>query len=78
MVHNYTSNDIDLVQSTQYSTSKSRATKKPPLAPKPLPSFKPLPMFNNCKYSKPNLLEYIDNKDPWQLFKLFWNNKLVN
>ena len=62
----------------QYPTSKSRAAKKPPLAPGLLPSFKPLPIFNNCKYGKPNLLEYTNNKDPWQLFKLFWNDELIN
>ena len=78
MVHNYISNDIDLVQPIQYPLSKSRVAKKPPPAPRPLSSFELLSMFNNCEYSKPNLPEYIDNKDPWQLFKLFWNDELVN
>ena len=78
MVRNYISNDIDLIQPTQYPTSKSQVTKKPPPAPGPLPSFEPLPIFNDCEYGKPNLPEYIDNKDPWQLFKLFQSDELVN
>ena len=78
MVRNRISNNINFIQPTQYPTSKSQAAKKPPLAPGPLPSFKPLPIFNNCEYGKPNLPEYTDNKDPWQLFKLFWNDELID
>jgi hypothetical protein len=64
MVYNYISNNIDLIQPTQYPTSKSRVAKKPPPAPGPLPSFEPLSIFNDCEYSKPNLPEYINSKDP--------------
>ena len=39
MVRSYISNDIDLVQPTQYPTSKSRVAKKPPPAPGSLLSF---------------------------------------
>ena len=45
MVRNYISNNIDLVQPTQYPLSKSRVAKKPPPAPGPLPSFEPLPIL---------------------------------
>ena len=45
--------------------------KKPPLEPTPLLPFKPLPIYNKNKYSKLNLPSYINNKDPWQIFKLF-------
>ena len=78
MVRNYIFNDIDLVQPTQYFTFRSWAAKKPLLASGPLPLFKPLPIYNNCEYGKPNLLKYINNKNPWQIFKLFQTDELVN
>ena len=46
MVRNYISNDIDLVQPTQYPNSKNWIVKKPPPEPKPLPPFNTLPIFN--------------------------------
>ena len=64
MVRNYVSNDIDLVQPTQYSISKNRGLKKPPPAPETLPTFTPLPIRNKNEYSEPNLLDYINDKDP--------------
>jgi len=39
MVRNYISNDIDLVQPTQYIVPKNRVAKKPPPEPEPLPHF---------------------------------------
>ena len=47
MVRNCISNDIDLMQPTQYPISKKRITKKLPLAPEPLPTFDPLPYLQN-------------------------------
>lgn len=38
----YHSNDIDLVQPTQYNVSKNKPAKKPPLKPWDLPKFEPL------------------------------------
>jgi hypothetical protein len=64
MVRNYVSNDIDLVQPTQYPISKGWIAKKPPPKPEPLPPFKPLPIYNINEYRQPNLLPYIDDKDP--------------
>jgi hypothetical protein len=64
MVYNYISNDIDLIQPTKYPASKKRIAKKPPPAPEPLPTFSPLPILNKHEYSKPNLPDYINNKDP--------------
>ena len=78
MARNYVSNDIDLVQPTQYSISKNRGLKKLPLAPKTLPAFTPLPIYNKNEYSKLNLLDYIDDKDLQQLFKLFQTDKLID
>ena len=71
MVRNYISNDIDLMQLTQYIVSKNWIAKKPLLEPKPLPSFNPLSIYNENEYSEPNLLDNINNEDLWQLFKLF-------
>ena len=39
MVRNYTSNDMDLVQPTQYSISKNRVAKRSPPELEPLPAF---------------------------------------
>jgi hypothetical protein len=64
MVHNYISNNIDLMQSTQYPISKNWITKKPPLKPEPLPPFNPLLIFNEDEYGQPKLSENINNKDP--------------
>jgi hypothetical protein len=71
MVRNYISNDIDLVQPTQYPISKNRIAKKPLLKPKLLPPFDPLPIFNEDEYGQLKLPENINNKDPVQLFRLF-------
>ena len=78
MARNYVSNDIDLVQPTQYPMSKNQGLKKLPPAPETLPAFTPLPIRNKNEYSKPNLPDYIDDKDPQQLFKLFWTDKLID
>ena len=71
MVRNYISNNIDPVQPTWYSISKNRVAKKPLLEPEPLLPFEPLPMYNKNEYGEPNLPDYINNNDPWQIFKLF-------
>ena len=42
MVRNYISNDIDLVQPTQYPISENLVAKRPPPEPEPLPAFEPL------------------------------------
>ena len=78
MVRNYTSNDIDFVQPTQYPTSKNRVAKRPPPEPEPLPTFEPLPILNESQYGQPKLLAYINNQDPAQLFRLFWTDELMD
>jgi hypothetical protein len=52
--------------------------KKPLLKPEPPPAFKPLPIYNENEYSEPKLPDYVNNEDPWQLFKLFWLEELIN
>ena len=42
MPSNRTSNDIDLVQPTQYKVLPNRVAKKPPPEPWELPDFEPL------------------------------------
>ena len=78
MVRKYISNDIDLVQPTQYIVPKNRIAKKPPPEPEPLPHFDPLPIHNKNEYSQPKLPADINNTDPLQLFKLFWTDKWIN
>ena len=78
MARNYTSNDIDFVQPTQYPIFKNRVAKRLLLEPEPLPAFEPLPMLNESQYSQPKLLAYIDNQNPTQLFRLFWIDKLID
>ena len=78
MARNYVSNDIDLMQPTQYPMSKNQGLKKLPLVFEILPTFTSLPIYNKNEYSKPNLLDYIDNKDPQLLFKLFQIDKLID
>ena len=42
MPFNYTFNNIDFVQPTQYNAQLNRVSKKPPPEPWPLPDFEPL------------------------------------
>jgi hypothetical protein len=77
-VHNYASNDIDLVQPTQYIISKNQVAKKPLPEPELPFTFKLLPIYNKNEYSEPKLPDYINNEDPWQLFKLFWPEELID
>ena len=46
--------------------------------PNPLPYFKPLPIYNKNTYSTPKLPHYINSGDPYQIFKLFWTDKLLD
>lgn len=57
------SNDIDLIQPTQYSISKNWGLKKSPLAPKILFTFIPLTICDKDEYGGLNLLNYINDKD---------------
>jgi Transposase IS4 len=78
MVHKHASNDIDFVQPTQYTVPKNKIAKKPPPEPEPLPHFDPLPMHNENEYGQPKLPANINNKDPRQLFQLFWTDEIID
>ena len=78
MVHKHASNDIDFVQPTQYTVPKNKVAKKPPPEPELLPHFDPLPMHNENEYGQLKLPANIDNKDPRQLFQLFWTDEIIN
>jgi len=52
MVRNYVSNDIDLVQPTQYVVSKERVANKSPPELAVLPPFDPLPIHNENEYGE--------------------------
>ena len=78
MVRNRTSNDEDFVPPTQYPKLLRRMKKKPPPAPNLLPYFEPLPIYNENIYGTPKLPHYIDSGDPYQIFKLFWTDELLD
>ena len=78
MVRNRISNNIDLVQPTQYIIPKNLVVKKLLLEPALLPHFNPLPIYNKNKYSQLKLPANIDNNDPLQLFKLFQTDKWID
>ena len=78
MVQNCATNDEDFVQPVKYFELPRGAVRKLPLKPLPLPNFKPLFINNKNTYSKPNLLYNINPNNPYQIFKLFWMDKLLN
>ena len=78
MVRNCISNNEDFVPPTQYPKLSRWIKKKPPPVPNPLPYFKPLPIYNENTYGTLKLLYYIDSGDPYQIFKLFWTNELLD
>jgi len=55
MPSNRTSNDIDLVQPTQYKVPPSRVAEKPPPKPWELTDFEPLHIDDFDDYGTPNL-----------------------
>ena len=68
MPSNRTSNDIDLVQPTQYKVPPNRVAKKPPPEPWELPDFKPLYINNFDNHSTPNLPPTLDRDNPFAIF----------
>ena len=78
MPSNRTSNDIDLVEPTQYNIPPNRTAKKPPPKPWPLPDFQPLQIHNWDDHGAPNLPPNINRHDPMQLFNLFFTYEIIN
>jgi len=78
MVRNRASNDEDFVKPTRYNIPPTRTAKNPPLKPWPLPKFHPLKIKNDNIYGSSNLPADVDLHDPYQIFKLFWTDELLN
>jgi hypothetical protein len=78
MPSNRASNDLDLVQPTQYIVPPNWTAKKPPPKPWPLPKFEPLHIDDFDDYSKLNLPPNINLHNPFQLFSLFFIDKIMD
>jgi len=63
-----TSNDIDLVEPTQYRVNPNRKAKEPPPEPWPLPAFNPLHINDFNDYGKPNLPSGVEQSNPFAIF----------
>ena len=78
MPSNRTSNDIDLVQLTQYNVPLNRVAKKPPPEPWELPNFKPLQIDDFDDHSTPNLPPTLDQNDPFAIFNEFFTSNIID
>jgi len=78
MVRNRESNDIDFVQPTQYPKLPRGFARKPPPEPLPLPDFEPLLIDNKNTYGTLKLPANVDASNPYQIFKLFWTDELLD
>ena len=74
----YHSNDIDLVQPTQYNVSKNKPAKKPPLKPWDLPKFEPLAIDDQWDHGEPNLPSNVNLGSPFKLFSLFFTEEYMD
>ena len=70
--------DADLVEPTQYNVRPNQTAKKPRPKPWPLPKFKPLHINNWDDYGSPNLPPGVNNHDPFELFKLFFTDNIMD
>ena len=73
-----TSNDIDLVQPTQYNVRPNRVAKKPPPEPWELPDFEPLHIDDFDNHGTPNLPPSLDQNDPFAIFSQFFTDEVVD
>ena len=78
MPSNCTSNDIDLVQPTQYKVPLNRVAKKPPPEPWELPDFEPLHIDDFDDYGTPNLPLTLDRNDPFAIFSQFFTSEIID
>ena len=78
MPSNRTSNDIDLVQPTQYHVPPHWIAKKPFLKPWLLPDFVPLDIYNFDDYGTANLPLDVDLHNPFKLFSQFFTDDIMD
>jgi hypothetical protein len=63
-----TSNDVGLVESTQYNVQTKSHRKGTPPKPWPLPNFNPFHIDDFDDYGKPNLPPGIEQNNPFAIF----------
>jgi len=73
-----TSNDIDLVQPTQYNVRPNRIAKEPPPEPWPLPDFEPFHIDDFDDHGKPNLPPGVNYSDPFAIFSQFFTDEIMD
>ena len=73
-----TSNDIDLVQPTQYNVQPNRIAKEPPPEPWPLPDFEPFHIDDFDDHGKLNLPPGVNYSDPFAIFSQFFTDKIID
>ena len=78
MPSNRTSNDIDLIQPTQYKVPLNRVAKKPPPKPWELLDFEPLHINDFDDHSTPNLPPTLDRNNPFAIFSQFFTSEIIN
>ena len=69
MPSNRTSNDIDLVQPTQYNAQQNQPAKNPPPEPWPLPDFTPFQVADFDDHSQ---------HDPPTIFNQFFTDEITD
>ena len=78
MRSNRTSNDIDLVQPTQYNVPPNQVAKKPPPKLWKLPDFEPLQIDDFNDHGTPNLPPTLDRNDPFAIFSQFFTSEIMD
>ena len=78
MPSNYATIDANFIQKTQYKVPPNKTTKTPPPKPQPLPEFKPLHITDQDNHGSPNLPPNINTHNPFELFSLFFTNKIMD
>ena len=72
-----TSNDIDLVEPTQFRVLPNRKAKEPPPEPWPLPAFNPFHINDFDAHGKPNLPPDVEQSNPFAIFNQFFTDEIM-
>ena len=78
MPSNRTRIDADLIQKTQYNVPPNQIAKKPCPKPWSLPKFEPLHINDWDDRGSPNLPSNVNTHDPFELFSLFFTDKVID
>ena len=78
MASNRTSNEVDLVQPTQYKLPLNRVAKKPTPEPWELPDFEPLRIDDFDDNGTPNPPPTLNRNDPFAIFNQFFTGEIID